>query len=180
MSVLPAGSVAASASVAAAVPTFNPPSHERRDYSARVFYRKDVKVGKYYVMTQKLAGGYSNPEYGTIVKVTRVEPVPMSAGSYIPYGFASITVEEESGSILPPRTTAAYDFYEYRMSPNNIPIPNSLEPNEPLINNAARNAHKKKLRNYQLEQAEARSRARFYTRRGRKAQRRSRRSKNRK
>ena len=161
--------------MSAAVPAFNPPSRELQDYSARVFYRKDIKAGKYYVMNMRMM-----PHFAAIVKVTQVEPVPMSAGQYIPPGYAKITVMEETGSILEPRTTAPYDFYEYRMSPNSIPIPNSLEPNEPLINNAARNAHQQKIRNYQLKESERQSRARFYTRRGRKAQRRSRRSKSRK
>jgi hypothetical protein len=176
MSVLPAGSIAAgapaaAAAAAAAVPAFNPPSLEVAEYTYPVFKRADMKVGKYYVMSL-----YDSPRAGSIVKVTKVVPIALSPRGY---GYAAISVQEESGGILPPQTTGAFKFFEYRIPPNSINFPNSEEPNEPLEGNAIR-AHTEKRRNYRQKESNRLSKERFYTRRGRKARKTRKSSKSRK
>lgn len=171
---LPAGSAPAAAGAsAAAAPAFNPPSLDVNDYTVSVWRRIDLKPGKYYVMAL-----FDSPRTGSIVKVTKVTPFPPGT-PYVSPGSAKVEVQEESGTILPQTTTMGYKFFEYRIPPKNIPIPNEMEPSEPLTNANAIRARNLAHRQYQETESYKQSKAKYYTRRSRrnkKASRRMRRS----
>ena len=150
--------------MSAAASNFNPPSRDVADYTGGVFYKKDLKVGKYY-------GIGMHDRADTIVKVVKVTPVAGGYGQLARHGAAAIEAKEESGSVLDSRTLFAYKFFEYRMKPSEISIPDSMEPNEPL-NAAGRAEHNRTLREYQEEEATRRSSA-LYSRRRRGGKRRS-------
>ena len=170
---LPAGSAPAAAGASAAAraaPAFNPPSRDVNDSTGSVWRHIDLKPGKYYVMSM-----YDSPTSGSIVKVTKVTPLPPGT-PYATPGSAKVEVQDESGTDLSPQLIFAYKyFFEYRIPPKNIPIPNAMEPNEPLNNNNARRLYNNRIREFQSRESEKQSKAKYYTRRGRRSSRRQRR-----
>jgi hypothetical protein len=141
-----------------AASAFNPPSSDPSDYTSVVFFKKDLKVGKYYGI-----GMYGNAD--SIVKITKVTPFSSTHLGLAPFGAAAVTAQDEGGSTLSPQTLYPYNFFEYRMKPSAVPVPNSMEANEPLnaAGIAARNTRHKE---YQKAEALRRSLA-FYSRRRR-------------
>jgi hypothetical protein len=151
------------AGASAAAPAFNPPSLDVNDYTASVWNRIDLKPGKYYVMSF-----WDSPSHGSIVKVTKVTPFPPGT-PYVSPGSAKVEVQEDSGTILPQTTTMAYKyFFEYRIPPKNIPIPNEMEPSEPLTNANAIRTRNLAHRQYQERESYTQSKAKYYTRRSRR------------
>ena len=157
-----ATATAATGAAATAIPAFNPPSLNVNEYTASVWRRIDLKPGKYYVMSL-----YDSPSPGSIVKVTKVTPFPPGT-PYVSHGNAKVEVQEDSGTILPQTTTMPFKFFEYRIPPKNIPIPNENEPSEPLFNNNAIRVRQAAHREYKLSKSVKPSKAQFYSRRGRR------------